>query len=73
MGSIARSRLVGLRRPVLISQMGCGLLDAGIDGRSVDINSVELSENMRLFSNRNATDLNTLLSGVGQCGLMTEK
>ncbi len=62
-----------IRRLVLISQMNCGLVDARIDGRSVDVDPVELVENVRLILDRHPTDLNAILPGIRQRSLVPEQ
>lgn len=51
---------------VLIPQMNCGLVNARIDGRGVDVDAVELVENVRLILDRHPADLDAILSCILQ-------
>lgn len=53
--------------------MNCGLVDARIDGRGVDVNSVELTKNVRLILDRHPADLDAILSRIGQCALVPKQ
>lgn len=53
--------------------MNCGLVNAWIDGRGVDIDAVELVENVRLILDRHPADLDAVLSCIGQRGFVAEQ
>lgn len=58
---------------MLIPQMNSGLVDAGIYGRCIDVDSVELFENVRLLPDRDPADFDPTLAGIGKRRLVPEQ
>ena len=53
--------------------MNCGPVDTRIDGRGIDVDTVELIEDIRLVPDRDPADLDAVLARIGQRSLVPEQ